>query len=112
MALHLVVVILFQRSTNCAIHIPGKLVPQIINFLCSHVDKEQYKQLTSFEHLLIEQRRRFAQQESTYGKNDYVMAMSTQNTAVSLPGMVDTTQIEQLLGLLDSLKQIVLKPKV
>ena len=54
MVLHLVVVILFQQSTNCAIHVSGKLLPQVIIFLRNHLDEKRYVTLTNFEKLLVQ----------------------------------------------------------
>lgn len=57
MVLHLVVVVLFQQKTNCALHIPGKLVPRIVAFLRNHLDNDQYVKISVFEQMVIEQRK-------------------------------------------------------
>ena len=55
MAFHLVVVILFQQSTNCAIHVSGKLLPQVMEFLSDCLEKEKYLKLLEFQSMLIDQ---------------------------------------------------------
>lgn len=57
MVLHLATVILFQQSTNCAIHIPGKMVPQVISFLQGCIQTEHHSKLLLFERLVIQQHR-------------------------------------------------------
>ena len=57
MVLHLATVILFQQNTNCAIHVSGKLLPQVIAFLHSHLQSTQHSKLLALEHLVIKQHR-------------------------------------------------------
>ena len=57
MVLHLVTVILFQQNTNCAIHISGKLLPQVIAFLRNHLQSTQHSKLVALEHLVIKEHR-------------------------------------------------------
>lgn len=52
MALHLVVVILFQQHTGSIIHMPGKLVPHIISFLESQMKPEDYVKLVEYQRLV------------------------------------------------------------
>lgn len=128
MVLHLVVVILFQLNTNCAIHISGKLVPQVVAFLRNHLQNEEYiKKLSVFEQLIIQQRRL-----STQKKKDIDKVCTSENDDENMrtfhvveegpkegadeAGVAertsDTAQLEQeLQGLLDDLKQMVIKPK-
>eukprot|EP00795_Rhopilema_esculentum_P017681 gene17681-9336_t len=55
MALHLVVVILFQFQTSCVIHAPGRCVPQIINFLQQYLNPDDFEQLNRYQSLVIKQ---------------------------------------------------------
>eukprot|EP00794_Sanderia_malayensis_P000235 gene235-852_t len=55
MALHLVVVILFQFHTSCMIHAPGRCVPQIITFLKQYVTPESHDKLAEYQSLVMKQ---------------------------------------------------------
>ncbi len=55
MALHLVTVLLFQRHTNCIIHIPGKLVPCVLSFLATHMPTEDHSKLVQYQQLVVQQ---------------------------------------------------------
>ena len=52
MVLHLTAVLLFQQHTGCIIHVPGKLVPLIINFLESRISSEEHSVVTQFQKLV------------------------------------------------------------
>jgi len=53
--LHLTAVILFQHSTSCIVHTPGRCVPQIITFLKDYVTPEVHEKLTQYQTLVIKQ---------------------------------------------------------
>ena len=53
MALHLVVVLLFQQHTNCMLHAPGRMVPAIVTILEKYLPEEEQKILLSFQKLII-----------------------------------------------------------
>ncbi|CAH1800044.1 unnamed protein product [Owenia fusiformis] len=56
MALHLASVIIFQTYTQCMVHAPGKVVPQIITFLGQQMtNKEQHEVLVKYQDLVVEQ---------------------------------------------------------
>ncbi|XP_071112658.1 E3 UFM1-protein ligase 1-like [Haliotis cracherodii] len=55
MALHLAAVILFQTYTQMMVHAPGRVVPQIIEYLEVHMDKEQHKTLVTLQELVVRQ---------------------------------------------------------
>ena len=55
MALHLVVVILFQYHTNTLLHAPGRCVPQIIAYLQNHLSSADYNTLIYYQDLVIQQ---------------------------------------------------------
>ena len=74
MVLHLVTVILFQQNTNCAIHISGKLVPQVIAFLQNHLQSTQHSKLIAFEQLVIQQRKLTSQTSRGYQNQDSMEA--------------------------------------
>ena len=52
MALHLTSVLLFQQHTGCSIHVPGKLIPIVINFLESQLSAAHYSIVTQFQKLV------------------------------------------------------------
>ena len=122
MVLHLVVVVLFQQTTNCAIHIPGKLVPQVVAFLRNRVDNELYVKISVFEQMVIEQRKHSPQKiKGDIGKASTAeceseekivpeqIAHETESKAV---GASDNGKLNQEMeNLLDDLKQVVIKPK-
>ena len=71
MALHLATVILFQQSTSCIIHAPGRCVPQIITFLKDYVTPETHEKLTQYQSLVVKQlSRRPASDSETSSKNE------------------------------------------
>uniref|UniRef100_A0A8C7UA70 E3 UFM1-protein ligase 1 n=1 Tax=Oncorhynchus mykiss TaxID=8022 RepID=A0A8C7UA70_ONCMY len=51
--LHLTSVLLFQASTHCMLHAPGRCVPQIIGTLVGRVSEEQHRLLTGFQGLVV-----------------------------------------------------------
>uniref|UniRef100_A0A8C8LQW9 E3 UFM1-protein ligase 1 n=1 Tax=Oncorhynchus tshawytscha TaxID=74940 RepID=A0A8C8LQW9_ONCTS len=51
--LHLTSVLLFQASTNCMLHAPGRCVPQIIGTLVGRVSEEQHRLLTGYQGLVV-----------------------------------------------------------
>ncbi|XP_062511151.1 E3 UFM1-protein ligase 1-like isoform X2 [Corticium candelabrum] len=55
MALHLTTVILFMQQTHCMIHAPGRCVPHIITFLADKLPPEQYKVLSDYQSLVLQQ---------------------------------------------------------
>ncbi|XP_038048122.1 E3 UFM1-protein ligase 1-like isoform X2 [Patiria miniata] len=52
MALHLAAVLAFQNSTQCMLHAPGKLVPQLISFLQTHLASTNYSLLLRYQGLV------------------------------------------------------------
>ena len=53
MALHLVIVLLFQQHTGCMLHAPGRMVPSIVAILEKYLPEEEQKILLSFQQLII-----------------------------------------------------------
>lgn len=49
MTLHLAVTILFQTFTQTMVHAPGRVVPQIIQFLEDKMEKPSHEVLTQFQ---------------------------------------------------------------
>lgn len=55
LVLHLTAVLLFQFSTHCMLHAPGRSVPQIINFLSGKIPEDQHSLLIKYQGLVVKQ---------------------------------------------------------
>ncbi|TNM94634.1 hypothetical protein fugu_017393 [Takifugu bimaculatus] len=55
LVLHLTSVLLFQASTQCMLHAPGRCVPQIINILTGRIPTEQQQILSTYQNLVVKQ---------------------------------------------------------
>ena len=54
MMLHLITVILFQQHTGCIVHIPGKLVSQVLAFLAERLELKDYEKLSECQRLVAQ----------------------------------------------------------
>ncbi|KAH9525822.1 E3 UFM1-protein ligase 1 [Bulinus truncatus] len=63
MGLHLAAVLLFQTMTQCMLHIPGRLVPSVLQHLTSLLDAEKVAVLTQMQDLIIKQHKLRSDQE-------------------------------------------------
>uniref|UniRef100_A0A1A8QAT5 E3 UFM1-protein ligase 1 n=1 Tax=Nothobranchius rachovii TaxID=451742 RepID=A0A1A8QAT5_9TELE len=55
LVLHLTSVLLFQASTHCMLHAPGRCVPQIIGTLTGKIPTEQQHLLSAYQSLVVKQ---------------------------------------------------------
>lgn len=55
LVLHLTSVLLFQASTQCMLHAPGRCVPQIIGTLTGKIPTEQQQLLSAYQSLVVKQ---------------------------------------------------------
>ncbi|NXC41676.1 UFL1 ligase, partial [Penelope pileata] len=55
LVLHLTSVLLFQFSTHCMLHAPGRSVPQIISFLSGKIPEDQHSLLVKYQGLVVKQ---------------------------------------------------------
>lgn len=55
LVLHLTSVLLFQASTQCMLHAPGRCVPQIIGTLTGRILTEQQQLLSAYQSLVVKQ---------------------------------------------------------
>ncbi|OXB83152.1 UNVERIFIED_CONTAM: hypothetical protein H355_014408, partial [Colinus virginianus] len=55
LVLHLTSVLLFQFSTHCMLHAPGRSVPQIISFLSDKIPEDQHSLLIKYQGLVVKQ---------------------------------------------------------
>ena len=53
MTLHLACVILFQKFTQCILHLPGKCVPNVLLFLKDHLEKEAFEELILLQGIFL-----------------------------------------------------------
>lgn len=114
MALHLTSVLLFQQHTGCCIHVPGKLVPIVINFLESQMSTERYSIVTQFQKLVTLQWRASAKSKSheDQGAEGSSAGEIAHADSTSDEPQFSTEDIdEQLRVLIGQLKGLVIKPK-
>ncbi|KAM7367541.1 hypothetical protein PAMP_013830 [Pampus punctatissimus] len=55
LVLHLTCVLLFQASTQCMLHAPGRCVPQIIGTLTGRIPTEKQQLLSTYQSLVVKQ---------------------------------------------------------
>ncbi|XP_027896336.1 E3 UFM1-protein ligase 1 isoform X3 [Xiphophorus couchianus] len=55
LVLHLTSVLLFQASTHCMLHAPGRCVPQVIGILTGRIPPEQQQLLSAYQGLVVKQ---------------------------------------------------------
>ncbi|XP_063299652.1 E3 UFM1-protein ligase 1 [Pelobates fuscus] len=55
LVLHLTSVLLFQLTTHCMLHAPGRCVPQIIAFLHTKIPQDQHELLANYQGLVVKQ---------------------------------------------------------
>uniref|UniRef100_A0A8C5QZ63 E3 UFM1-protein ligase 1 n=1 Tax=Leptobrachium leishanense TaxID=445787 RepID=A0A8C5QZ63_9ANUR len=53
LVLHLTSVLLFQLTTHCMLHAPGRCVPQIIAFLNTKIPQDQHSLLANYQSLVV-----------------------------------------------------------
>ena len=87
MALHIIVVLLFQQKTNSIIHIPGKFVPTMIMWLSEHVPKKEHLKLVECQRLISAKWKSTSQAEEPLNSGE----VGTQN------GSEDETVIQTLI---------------
>ena len=118
MALHLTSVLLFQQHTGCCIHVPGKLVPVVINFLESQTSTEHFSIIAQFQKLVTLQWKASAKskpstQESqgTEGNSANEIAHADSTSEDTCPQLSVDDIDEQLRVLIGQLKGLVIKPQ-
>jgi hypothetical protein len=52
MALHIILVLLFQQEIGAMIHIPGKFIPTMVSFLGQHLPKKEHENLVECQRLI------------------------------------------------------------
>ncbi|XP_035535052.1 E3 UFM1-protein ligase 1 [Morone saxatilis] len=104
LVLHLTSVLLFQASTHCMLHAPGRCVPQIIGTLTGRIPTEQQQLLSAYQSLVVKQlvsQSQSRKQEEAEGEADKAEEQDEE------AGSVRT----QLMGLTPQVKDLVLSQK-
>ncbi|NXX43933.1 UFL1 ligase, partial [Tricholaema leucomelas] len=101
LVLHLTAVLLFQFSTHCMLHAPGRSVPQIINFLSGKIPEDQHSQLVKYQGLVVKQL--ISQtKKAEHGDGD---------TANNLKEQEEDAIRKELQEITISIKDLVLRPR-
>ncbi|XP_064026397.1 E3 UFM1-protein ligase 1 isoform X1 [Pogoniulus pusillus] len=101
LVLHLTAVLLFQFSTHCMLHAPGRSVPQIINFLSGKIPEDQHSQLVKYQGLVVKQL--ISQtKKAEHGDGD---------TANNLKEQEEDAIRKELQEITTSIKDLVLRPR-
>ncbi|XP_068016506.1 E3 UFM1-protein ligase 1 isoform X1 [Melanerpes formicivorus] len=101
LVLHLTSVLLFQFSTHCMLHAPGRSVPQIINFLSGKIPEDQHSLLVKYQGLVVKQL--ISQtKKAEHGDGD---------TANNLKEQEEDAVRKELQEITTSVKDLVLRPR-
>lgn len=122
MALHLATVLIFMKVTGCLLHLPGRLVPQVIAYLqdkhVKDVPREDLLLLRAYQELLVasmkESRERERQNSESQVMTGDVVAENKAQTEGGLGAEGERDGEEgqskaQLVERLHSVKQVALK---
>ena len=119
MALHLTSVLLFQQHIGCIIHVPGKLVPIVINFLESLMSTDDYSVITQFQKLVTLQWKASAKSKPSSREDEEAESSPSVEASESATGTHEDTPPdlpaedinEQLKILIVKLKGLVIKQR-
>ncbi|NXF97541.1 UFL1 ligase, partial [Eubucco bourcierii] len=101
LVLHLTAVLLFQFSTHCMLHAPGRLVPQIVHFLSGKIPEDQHSLLVKYQGLVVKQL--ISQtKKAEHGAAD---------TANNLKEQEEDAIRKELQEITTSIKDLVLRPR-
>ncbi|NXJ75794.1 UFL1 ligase, partial [Trogon melanurus] len=102
LVLHLTSVLLFQFSTHCMLHAPGRSVPQIINFLSGKIPEDQHSLLVKYQGLVVKQL--ISQTKKTeHGDGDATDNLEEEEGADAIR--------KELQEITTSIKDLVLRPR-
>lgn len=95
MMLHLITVIIFQQHTGCIVHIPGKLVPQVLAFLAERLDLKDYEKLSECQRLVAQQLRSqsVAMVKGNEASNDDISPSHDDETSNASEGTEETEAV-------------------
>ncbi|XP_075939736.1 E3 UFM1-protein ligase 1 [Anarhichas minor] len=101
LVLHLTSVLLFQASTQCMLHAPGRCVPQIIGTLTGRISTEQQQLLSAYQSLvvkqLVSQNQSRKQQQQEEAENDKAEEQEEEVRSVRTQLAVLTPQVKDLM---------------
>ncbi|XP_068433813.1 E3 UFM1-protein ligase 1 [Clinocottus analis] len=104
LVLHLTSVLLFQASTHCMLHAPGRCVPQIIGTLTGRISTEQQQLLSAYQSLVVKQlvsqsqsRKQQQQQEGEEAKDEKPEEQDEEARDVRTQLMALTPQLKDLM---------------
>ncbi|KAK9531198.1 hypothetical protein VZT92_010640 [Zoarces viviparus] len=101
LVLHLTSVLLFQASTQCMLHAPGRCVPQIIGTLTGRISTEQQQLLSAYQSLvvkqLVSQNQSRKQQQQEEAENDKAEEQEEEIRNVRTQLAVLTPQVKDLM---------------
>ncbi|CAM2111984.1 E3 UFM1-protein ligase 1 [Caretta caretta] len=103
LVLHLISILLFQFSTQCMLHAPGRCVPQIITFLTTKIPEDQHSLLVKYQGLVVKQ---LISQNYKIGQGDD----DTVDDNLGDKESADTIR-KELQEITASLKDLVLRPR-
>ncbi|XP_053143536.1 E3 UFM1-protein ligase 1 isoform X2 [Hemicordylus capensis] len=103
LVLHLTSVLLFQFSTHCMLHAPGRCVPQIITFLSSKIPEDQHSLLVKYQGLVVKQ---LISQNKKIGQGDDDSVDNNLEAEESIEAIR-----KELQELAASIKDLVLRPR-
>ncbi|MGH0140879.1 UNVERIFIED_CONTAM: hypothetical protein FKN15_010924, partial [Acipenser sinensis] len=103
LVLHLTSVLLFQFSTNCMLHAPGRCVPQIIATLSTRIPEDQHKLLSKYQGLVVKQLVGQNRKASQTGEDSEEKQQAEEDT----PDAVR----KELLSLTSEVKDLALRPR-
>ncbi|XP_062345876.1 E3 UFM1-protein ligase 1 isoform X1 [Cinclus cinclus] len=102
LVLHLTSVLLFQFSTHCMLHAPGRSVPQIINFLSGKIPEDQHSLIVKYHGLVVKQLTTQTK-KTEHGDSDTKDNMEEEEGAQSIR--------KELQEITTSIKDLVLRPR-
>ncbi|XP_030260408.1 E3 UFM1-protein ligase 1 [Sparus aurata] len=100
LVLHLTSVLLFQASTQCMLHAPGRCVPQIIGTLTGRIPAEQQQLLSSYQSLVVKQlvsQSQSRKQEEAEGEADKTEEQDEEAGSVRTQLMALTPQVKDVV---------------
>ncbi|KAH0622158.1 hypothetical protein JD844_024212 [Phrynosoma platyrhinos] len=103
LVLHLASVLLFQFSTHCMLHAPGRCVPQIITFLSTKIPEDQHSLLVKYQGLVVKQ---LVNQNKKIGQGDDDLVDDSLDTEEGIEAI--RKELQELSG---SVKDLVLRPR-
>lgn len=99
LVLHLTSVLLFQASTQCMLHAPGRCVPQIIGTLTGRISTEQQQLLSAYQSLVVKQlvSQNQSRKQQQQAENDKAEEQEEEISNVRTQLAVLTPQVKDLM---------------